>query len=77
MRKISLYSTVTIIYIFMLMFGMTLQAKDSPYIGAGISGIVVNVDEVGDCRLSTSLIAGATLGFDEFELSVEGRKLTK
>ena len=60
-----------------LLLTIGLTAQDSPYIGVGISGIVANVDEVGDCRLSTSLIAGATIQMKEdFAVSVEGRKLT-
>ena len=52
------------------------MAETSPYVGVGVSGVVDNVEYVGDCRLSTNLIAGATLKFTEFEISVEGRKVT-
>ncbi len=60
-----------------LILTIGLVAQDSPYIGVGISGIVANVDEVGDCRLSTSLIAGAKMQIKEdYAISIEGRKLT-
>ena len=52
------------------------MAETSPYIGAGISGIVDNVEYVGDCRLSTNLIAGATIELSTFDVSIEGRKVT-
>ena len=68
--------TIILTLLLNTLFMSLLKAETTPYIGAGIATVVSDIDNIGGCRLSTSLIGGAVLRAEYFDIGIEGRVIT-